>query len=297
MRPLPVARPAIAACAIFGALSLLAFTPVANGAVTAKASLVTTNNVTRVVVKLAGAAGLPARKRPTGVTAKSGALTFKLKRISATTWQSAALSAPIAAAVRALSGKKIQVVMRSKSGVKILRPLLSVPAGLGAPTTPPPPGPPAPPPPPGVQPLFAAPTQNLTGQPAFDHFKTYFLNSRFTDCPNGGWPNCSVEEKYDQCPDGSWSYFRITPSQGSDINSVGSYTVTGAEAKTDGSWGVEYVAQLGTSTSYSFYSWSVSPTGAVTGRYWSPGTAPPNPPTQLLSGLTWVRPVNCGQKF
>jgi hypothetical protein len=142
------------------------------------------------------------------------------------------------------------------------------------------------------------PAQNLTGQAAVPFLQTYFLNSRFTDCP-AGWPNCAVEEKYDHCTDGSWSYFQLTPSGGSDINSVGSYQVTGAEVKTDGSWGVEYNAQLGSSTSISFYSWRISPTGQVTGLYWPPGTHPSNgdPASQQLGPLVWQRPTNCGQKF
>jgi hypothetical protein len=289
--------------ALIATLGLLAaVVPAAQAAVTAKASVETAKNVTRVVVTLSGVKGLKPNKRPTAVTAKSGALTFKLRKVSATKWQSAGLGAPVGAAVKALSGKKIQVIVRSKGGSITLRPVLTVPATGGitpggtTPGTTPPPSPL----PPGAQPLFGAPpAQNLTGTPAFDHFKQYFLNSRFTDCPNGGWPNCSVEEKYDHCPDGSWSYFRITPSSGSDINSVGSYQVTGAEAKTDGSWGVEYISQLGSSTSYSFYSWSIAANGSVTGRYWSPGTSPANgdPPSQLLSNLVWVRPVNCGQKL
>jgi hypothetical protein len=282
---------------LFVTLSLtatLVVVPAAQGAVSAKASVETAKNVTRVVVTLAGLKGLPANKRPTAVTAKSGPLTFGLVKVSAARWQSPGLGAPVAAAIKAQAGKKIQVVVRSKSGAKTLRPVLSVPATGGTP----------PPPPPGAQPLFGTPpAQNLSGPAAVEHFKSYFLNSRFTDCP-AGWPNCAVEEKYDHCPDGSWSYFRLTPSSGSDINSQGSYRVTGAEAKTDGSWGVEYLSQLGTSTSISFYSWSISATGAVTGRYWEPANPPwsaDNLPTvgpdQLLSGLVWTRPNNCGQKF
>jgi hypothetical protein len=273
---------------------VLTLVPVARGAVTAKPSVVTANGATRIVVKLAGVAGLSARKRPTAVTVKAGTRTFRLTRVTATTWRSAALNEPAATAVRALGGKKVQVSLKSRSGTTTLRPVLSVPP-VGAPATPPPPPAPLAP---GTQPLFPAPAQKLTGTPAFEHFKSFFLNSRFTDCPNGGWPNCSVEEKYDHCPDGSWSYFRITPSQGSDINSVGSYQVTGAEANTDGSWGVEYISTLGSSGPDSFYSWSIAANGAVNGRYWPPGTSPQtNPPSQLLTGLTWVRPVNCGQKL
>ena len=95
-----------------------------------------------------------------------------------------------------------------------------------------------------------------------------------------GWPNCAVEERYDHCSNGSWAYHRYTPTSGSDINSYGSYTVTGAVAHPDGSWGVEYVVDAyGTQ---SFYSWDVAADGTVVGRYWAPGNFPPNPPNQNL---------------
>jgi hypothetical protein len=145
--------------------------------------------------------------------------------------------------------------------------------------------------PPPEQGLFAKPSGELTGQPAFDHFSRYFLNSRFTDCP-GGWPSCAVEERYDQCSNYSWAYHRYTPTSGSDINSYGSYTVTGAAAHPDSSWQVEYVVSA--YGNQSFYSWDVSPDGTVVGRYWSPGNAPPNPPNQNLGPLRWQQPSDCG---
>jgi hypothetical protein len=157
------------------------------------------------------------------------------------------------------------------------------------------PGTPAPPTPndPGPAPtgMFEKPSGELTGQAAFDHFSRYFLNSRFTDCP-AGWPNCAVEERYDQCANYSWAYHRYTPTSGSDINSYGSYTVTGAAAHPDGSWQVEYVVDA--YGSQSFYSWDVAPAGTVIGRYWAPGTAPPSPPSQNLGPLRYQQPTDCG---
>jgi hypothetical protein len=144
---------------------------------------------------------------------------------------------------------------------------------------------------PQTQPLFAKPSGELTGQPAFDHFSRYFLNSRFTDCP-AGWPNCAVEERYDQCSNYAWAYHRYTPTSGSDINSYGSYTVTGAVAHPDSSWGVEYIVDA--YSTQSFYSWDIAADGTVTGRYWAPGNAPPNPPNQQLGPLRWQQPSDCG---
>jgi hypothetical protein len=137
--------------------------------------------------------------------------------------------------------------------------------------------------------LFEKPSGELSGQPAFDHFSRYFLNSRFTDCP-AGWPNCAVEERYDHCPDGTFVYHRYTPTSGSDINTYGNYTVTGAVAHPDGSWGVEYQEnRFG-----GFYSWDVAANGTVVGRYWGPGNFPPSPPTEQLGPLSYKQPTDCG---
>jgi hypothetical protein len=142
---------------------------------------------------------------------------------------------------------------------------------------------------PGPAPLFEKPSGELSGQPAFDHFSRYFLNSRFTDCP-AGWPNCAVEERYDHCPDGTFVYHRYTPTSGSDINTYGNYTVTGAVAHPDGSWGVEYQEnRFG-----GFYSWDVAANGTVVGRYWGPGSFPPSPPTENLGPLRYQQPTDCG---
>ena len=100
-----------------------------------------------------------------------------------------------------------------------------------------------------------------------------------------------MEERYDHCTDGAWAYHRYTPTSGSDINSYGAYRVTGAVAHADGSWGVEYVVDA--YGSQSFYSWDVAADGAVVGRYWAPGTAPPSPPSQQLGPLRWQQPADC----
>ena len=148
-----------------------------------------------------------------------------------------------------------------------------------------------PPPPPPPQGPFAKPNGELTGEPAYNHFSRYFLNSRFTDCP-AGWPACAVEERYDQCSSGAWAYHRYTPTSGADINSYGNYTVTGAAAHPDSSWQVEYVVNA--YGNQSFYSWDIAANGVVNGRYWSPGNAPPNPPNQVLGPLQWKQPSDCG---
>lgn len=144
---------------------------------------------------------------------------------------------------------------------------------------------------PAPQPLFAKPSGELSGQDAFNHFSRYFLNSRFTDCP-AGWPNCAVEERYDHCSNYSWAYHRYTPTSGADINSYGSYGVTGAAAHPDSSWAVEYIVEA--YGNQSFYSWDIAADGTAVGRYWAPGNGPPNPPDQQLGPLRWQQPTDCG---
>jgi len=280
--------------AVLGGAILLTLAPLAQAAVKAKASLVTASGAARIEVTLTG---LTAASRPTGVQVTAGGKVFRLKKVTAAKWRTAPLSSADQARANRSAGKAVAVRLRTASGTTTLRPKLAAPKA-GAPASPQAPAPNPPPVTPGAQPLFPPPAQKLTGTAAAEHLRGFFLNSRFTDCP-AGWPACAVEEKYDHCPDGSWSYFRITPSSGSDINSVGSFEVTGAEANTDGSWGVEYLSRLGSSTSISFYSWRVSPTGGVTGLYWPPGTHPSkgDPPSQQLGPFTWQRPTNCGQKL
>jgi hypothetical protein len=115
------------------------------------------------------------------------------------------------------------------------------------------------------------------------------VNSRFTDCPPG-WPNCAVEERYNHCAGGGQSgnqeYHRLTPSSGSDIHAYGQYSVTGAAAHPDGSWGVEY--QLASYGNTTFYSWNVAANGSVTGLYVGPSGE-----QQQLGPLQWQQPSGC----
>ena len=272
--------------ALLAPLLLLLCIPSAEAAVKARTSLVTEAGATRIVVALSSSKRLSARKRPRGVSVKSGRRTYKLKRargsaaaVAYGTWRSKAYSGTAGARVMALAGKRVKVRIRSRAGTTTVRSKVAPPTtggggGGGG----------------GSTPLFAKPAGELTGQAAIDHFGRYFFDSRFTDCP-AGWPNCAVEERYNHCPNFGWEYHRLTPTSGSDINSYGSYTVSGAAAHADGSWGVEYiVAAYG---SQSFYSWNVSATGTVTGSYWAPGNAPPNPPNEALGPLRWQQPAGC----
>ena len=140
----------------------------------------------------------------------------------------------------------------------------------------------------GRRALFPPPAAATTGDAAFNEIRAYLADSRFTDCP-AGWPNCSVEQRYSHFADGTHYYCRLTPTSGSDIRSVGEIAkISGAEHNADGSWGVEYyLSSYGNTT---FYSWSVSPMGVVTGRYWGPGRDPSSgAPNESIGPLQWVR--------
>lgn len=178
-------------------------------------------------------------------------------------------------------------LVRTKACVKKKR-------GTSRPGQPPAPGPTpgggGPAPGGGSQGPFASPDRELSGNEAYNHISRYFLDSRFTDCPGQGWPACAgaLEERYNHCPDGAWEYHRYTASPGSDINSYGSYQVSGANAHPDGSWDISLVV-----TAYdvqSSYLWNVKADGSVTGTYQSSSGE-----VQQLGPMAWQQPAGCGQ--
>lgn len=272
------------------AIAALVLPAVANGALSTTTTLPTAAGATRIVVTVNGIGTVPARQRPTAVSVVAGGATYRLSKVNNRRWRSAKLSARAVTRLRALKGTRVTVRIRSKAGTRSLRSVLRVPAatGGGTPVTPPPTSPPPATPPPS---LFTPPGSDLEGNAAFDHIKGYFLGSRFTDCA-GLWPTCAVEQRYNHCPDGAWEYYRLTPVSGSDINSFGAIQqITGAVARTDGSWGVEYLLSAYSQTS--FYSWNVAANGTVTGAYWAPGNLPPNPPSESIGPMVWQGPITC----
>jgi hypothetical protein len=280
------------------ALAILVMAPASAGAaLTARTSIQTKSGVTRIAVTLSSPTRLSAASRPRAVSVRIGSRSYKLTRagaraaaVSLGTWRSAGYRGTAAKRLVAAQGKSVKIKVTTRRGTRTIS--AKIAAAPVAPTPPTAPAPAPAPPAPGAQPLFAKPPAEQTGQPAFDGFKRYFLDSRFTDCPPG-WPACAVEERYNHCPDGSWEYHRLTPTSGSDINAYGSYQVTGAAYHVDGSWAVEYVV---TTSAQSFYSWRVAADGTVTGGYWAPGSAPPPaPPSQQLGPLRWQQPARCGQ--
>lgn len=287
--------------AALAALIALILPAAADAKLAAAVTVETQAGKTRIVAKLTSTKRLAARQRPKTVSAVAGGRTYKLTRSGKVTgkvlgtWRSAGVTGAAATRLQALAGKRVTLRIRLRSGrsTSLGAKVPAAAPGGGAPgaTTPgtsPGGG--------GSTPLFPPPGRALAGNEAFEAIKGYFLNSRFTDCVPG-WPSCAVEQRYVHCPNGGWQYRRLTPSSGSDINSVGSLQVRNAAQNADGSWQIAYVAQLGSGTSddsFSFYVWDVSAAGVATGRYWFPASNSPangvdRAPDQAIGPLTYAQ--------
>jgi hypothetical protein len=245
--------------------------------VTVKTVAIKSGSKARLLVTITNSARFTSRTKPRAVTVKYRTKKYGLRHVAGTAsagastgatsqWQSSSSSS-----FNALVGKRVSVLVRATAKTSTFSQTVTQQTGPG--TTMPGGGPN-----PGSGPLFTPPGRELSGNEAFNSFSRYFLNSRFTDCP-AGWPNCSVEERYVHCPNGGWQYHRYTPTSGSDINSYGTFQVTGAAQHADGSWVVEY-----NETAYGythFYHWEVSTNGSTVGSYdgsplgiafkWEPG--------------------------
>ncbi len=231
-----------------------------------------TSGGTRLQVSLTSTRSLSTKKKPRSVKVKAAGKTIKLSRVSAgsiaagyaSSWQSKVFTGDFAAKLNALGGKRLKVTITARSGTTITRPKAVVQTGSGG-------G--------GGGPIFTGPATNLVGNDAFNHFSKWFLNSAFSDCAAGPWPYCAVEERYVHCPSGTWAYQR-TSGTGADISSWGSFTVTGAEAYTDGSWAVSYTNNYGAT-----YVWRVSNTGIANGEYHFNGSMSP------IGPMVWSQPA------
>lgn len=288
----------LAAVSTLAAAVLLIPAGAAQAKLTAKVSVTESSGV-RLQVVLASTTALSSKARPRSVRVRAGSTTFTLTRSSASaartvklgTWRTGRLTGTRATRARALRGKAVSVLVRSRAGrtTTLRRTVTAAPAAPPAPTAPAPTTPaPAPAPTAPAQP-FTAPGQVLTGQAAIDSFGKYFFNSQFSDCFAGRWPACTVEERYDHFENGGFTYRRCTPTSGSDINYVSSYQIVGAQQNADGSWVVEYRTQG--NSFQDLYHWEVGQNGIANGYY----VAPDGGQQQLLN-YQWRQPAyaaNC----
>ena len=125
MRPRPAVALALAAVLAAAAPGLAA------AALTAAPALQTRDGATRLVVSLRSDRALTARTRPRGVTVTLGATRLSLTRASSSgrrsVWRSAARRGEAGAALAALAGARVAVVVRSRAGATTLRRRLAGP--------------------------------------------------------------------------------------------------------------------------------------------------------------------------
>ncbi len=217
-------------------------------------------------------------KKPSKATLVVAGASYKLKR-SGKVWRTKPLSA---AQIAAMSGQKARLKITVGGKKRTVR--ATVPATGTPPTNPTTPTTPTTP---GTTPLFTAPGVDSTGNAAWEAVKGYFANSTLTDCP-AGWPNCAVEERYGIFENGTQWYCRLTPTSQSDIRSVSSIIrPIGAEQKADGSWGVSY--QVDSYGNLHHYTVRVAANGAATVQWWGSGVDPSGPPSEVKTGLVWMR--------
>lgn len=264
-------------------LASMALPASASAAVKATITVERTATAATVTVVVTGTAA-----RPAATSVTFGKSVIKLKRVSGnakqSTWRSAALTGARRIAIVAAINRRVAVKVTIKGKSRTLRAkatetVAATPTDPGTPTTPTTPATPTS--------LFGTPATALTGRPALEALQPYLANARFTDCV-AGWPNCAVEERYSAFPNGDHWYCRLTSSSGSDIKAYGSsLTITGAQQATDGSWAISYaIMSYGNITNYR---WDVTPLGAATGQYWGPNVSTAGPPSQVISGMQWVR--------
>jgi hypothetical protein len=139
---------------------------------------------------------------------------------------------------------------------------------------------------PGPTSLFEAPGKQLNGEEAKPFLQKYLLNSTFTDCV-AGWPSCGgFENRYSHSPTGTFYMCLLRPTSGSDVKSVGGYTVDNARIEADGSWIFhEVIDWYGYQSAFE---WHVSTTGVVEGAYQSTaGSGAPEKigPLQYVGGV------------
>ena len=93
---------------------------------------------------------------------------------------------------------------------------------------------PAPPAPPAPADLFEAPGRQLNGEAAKPFPQKYLANSTFTDCATGWPPAAASRTATATAPTAPSTSAGCAPTSGSDVKSVGEYSVTNARVEPDG---------------------------------------------------------------
>ena len=259
-------------------LALQTASPAA-AALRATASVQSASGGTRLAVNAVRQGRLTARQRPRAMAVRRGGRAYRLRRPRARTglgiWRSKVYRGAAGARVASLAGKRVRIVVRTRSGLRSLRTRVRGGAAV--------------PPPPATASPFERPPRALKGDAAFAHIGRYFDNSRFTDCP-AGQSSCATEERYDHCAGGgrtgNMAYTRLPAKSESDLKASGPYTLTGAVAYPNGSWGVEYTVLV--SNNETRYAWNVAADGSATGLFTGPQGE-----QEELGPLRWQQPSGC----
>jgi hypothetical protein len=241
-----LALTAVAALHFGGALE-----GVAAASPTVNAGLYQSNGKQRLIVSVSQRQPFTDRNRPRSVAVRYARASYRLrdvtpgtraqrKRLAVSLWQNESRAAE---AVKRLAGKRVVVTVRTAAGTTTFRRTVT---------------------PPPV--IFDQPSRTYRGEEAFRRIKQYFVNSRFTNCPDG-WPHCNTELQINHCAGGDltggWQRREFPPSLTSDVS--GSYRITGA-FQGPGSWGVTYVVTLASGQTGTF-SWAVLSDGRASGVY------------------------------
>jgi hypothetical protein len=223
----------------------------------------------RLVVTITNSRAFTARSRPRAVTVRHRRRSYRLRRVArparagaaATTslWQSSAR-----AEFSRLLGKRVAINVRMASGKATFRRKVTRP-----------------------KPAFTPPKRRVTGAEAFRRIGRYFINSTFTNCPEG-WPACASERRVSHCAgggiDGDWRQLVLPASVASP--QVGRYHVTDASQNPDGSWGITYQVTLDSGVT-GYYSWIVRADQTAIGVYAL------GEDMNYMYGYRWQQPARC----
>jgi hypothetical protein len=255
-------------------IALLGFGGAASAAearITVKATLSQASfSSARVVVTISNSRAFTSRTRPRSVAVKYGRRTYRLWRVArpARARTAAAATSVWRSAARfdfnGLVGRRVAVKVRTGRGATIFQRRVTRPKST-----------------------FAPPGRRVTGEEAFRRIGRHFVNSSFTNCPEG-WPACSSERRFNHCAgggiDGDWRQ-RVLPA---DVtrSQDGRYHVVDAYQNPDGSWGISYQVTL-SSGATGYYSWVVRTDETAIGVY------AVGEDRDQLWGYRWQQPAGC----
>lgn len=246
----------------------------AKAAVTTKTYTAKVGTKSRLVVNITSTKSFTRTTKPRGVKVKAGVATYTLTRAAGTAktsrWQT-----PASATFNNFVGKHVSTIVRSLARTTTTsRTVTAPPSGGGGATS-----------------LFGHPGRELTGQPAWDYIKGYFLDSRFAS-DTGSYNHCAggqmgtIEGTTYPAWQGS---FQRHGSAGNGTQTYRAVIQDGHNPTVhkDGSWRISF--GIDPFSSNEGYLWDVAADGTVMGTYSPPNTAR----GVTLPPLKWQRGAGC----